>query len=405
MRIAIPAPLATPATGGGYTFEQELFEALLPACAKRAIRPVLVVRSRDEAREGFDAVVVDVSPASDAGWRSVAHRIRDAFPQGRAAWRRLRQPEVWRPVELTAERLRSTGAEFLIHLGPIPICYGVPFSTIMWDLGHRDVPYFPELSERGEWTNREQLYRQSLPRASLVVTGTAVGRDAVEFYYRVRSHRILLLPLPTPRDATALAEKPSPRRPAWMPQGRPALLYPAQFWAHKNHASLIRALAVLRDVHGSPFNLVLPGSDKGNLAHVRRLVAEHRLEASVHIPGFVPRDELLAAYRFADALVFPSFLGPDNLPPLEAFAMGCPVIAADAPGAREQLDDAALLVDPADSAAFAAEIHRVVTTPRLRATLIDRGRLRARTRTSDQFATKLLDAVLAFGRIRASWGS
>jgi hypothetical protein len=28
-----------------------------------------------------------------------------------------------------------------------------------------------------------------------------------------------------------------------------------------------------------------------------------------------------------------SFFGPDNLPPLEAFALGCPVIASEIPGA------------------------------------------------------------------------
>jgi glycosyltransferase involved in cell wall biosynthesis len=43
-------------------------------------------------------------------------------------------------------------------------------------------------------------------------------------------------------------------------------------------------------------------------------------------------------------LRYPSFFGAENLPPLEAFALGCPVIAADMPGAREQLGDAAILV-------------------------------------------------------------
>ena len=46
-----------------------------------------------------------------------------------------------------------------------------------------------------------------------------------------------------------------------------------------------------------------------------------------------------------------SLFGPENLPPLEAMALGCPVVAADVPGAREQLGDAALRVPPIDAAA------------------------------------------------------
>src|SRR5256885_13294906 len=57
----------------------------------------------------------------------------------------------------------------------------------------------------------------------------------------------------------------------------------------------------------------------------------------VEIRDFAARDEVLALYRTAAALVFPTFFGPDNLPPLEAFAAGCPVLASRVEGADEQL--------------------------------------------------------------------
>lgn len=404
MRLAVQAPLTAPDVGGGYTFERELFDALLRACMARAINPVLVVQTLEHVREAYENIILEDRPASTSGARAIVRRIGDAFPITRDVWRRLRPVRERRPVELVAEKLRSLGVQFLVHLGPTPLCHDVPFSTIVWDLEHRNAPYFPELSERGEWHRRERMYGQSLPRATLVVTGTTVGCEEVEFYYRVRRDRILLLPHPTPADAIAIAEAPARRRPGWMPHDHPVLLYPAQFWAHKNQATLVRALARLRDAYGLSFHLVLPGSDKGNLAHVKKLVSQHQLESWVHTPGFVPRDELLTAYRFAAALVYPSFLGPENLPPLEAFALGCPVIAADIPGAREQLGDSALLVDPSDSIAIAAGIERVAADEHLRATLIDRGRARALTRSTDEFAGRLLDAVMPFERIRQCWG-
>ena len=50
--------------------------------------------------------------------------------------------------------------------------------------------------------------------------------------------------------------------------------------------------------------------------------------------------------KMPSRLLYQSFFGPENLPPLEAFALGCPVIAANVSGAVEQLGDAAILVDP-----------------------------------------------------------
>lgn len=45
-------------------------------------------------------------------------------------------------------------------------------------------------------------------------------------------------------------------------------------------------------------------------------------------------------------LVFPSLLGPTNMPPLEARVLGCPVLCSDFLGHREQLGDGALYFNP-----------------------------------------------------------
>ena len=94
--------------------------------------------------------------------------------------------------------------------------------------------------------------------------------------------------------------------------------------------------------------MVFTGSDKGNEQLVRRKISELGLDDQIHMLGFVPRDDLKALYSTALALTFASFFGPGNLPPLEAFALGCPVIASRVPGTQEQLGDAALLFNPAD---------------------------------------------------------
>jgi len=146
---------------------------------------------------------------------------------------------------------------------------------VVWDLQHRLQPYFPEVSAAGEWDTRELAYVWFLQRASVIIAGTLAGRDEIERFYQVPTERIRILPHPTPRFALNAPEKKLEGIPK--KYGIPEhgfLLYPAQFWAHKNHVNLLLAIGELRDKHGLTVHLVLVGSDKGNLAQVQQRTRE-----------------------------------------------------------------------------------------------------------------------------------
>jgi glycosyltransferase involved in cell wall biosynthesis len=125
----------------------------------------------------------------------------------------------------------------------------------------------------------------------------------------------------------------------------------------------------------------------------------------VHFPGFISRDDLIHLYRNALALAFPSHFGPENLPPLEAMALGCPVIAADVPGVREQLGDAALLANPAEPEAWALAIMTLVEEPQTRTRLLATGKARAASVTAAGYARSVLAEIDRFAPIRDCWPS
>ena len=66
--------------------------------------------------------------------------------------------------------------------------------------------------------------------------------------------------------------------------------------------------------------------------------------------GFVSEEKLEQIYSETDALVYPSYSGPENLPPLEAIVRNIPVMISDYPGAREQLGGNASYFNPNNSA-------------------------------------------------------
>jgi glycosyltransferase involved in cell wall biosynthesis len=70
--------------------------------------------------------------------------------------------------------------------------------------------------------------------------------------------------------------------------------------------------------------------------------------------GFVPDDELARLYRGARCVAYVSSYEGFGLPVLEAMASGAPVVAGRNEAAEEVAGDAAVLVDPLDSAAIAA---------------------------------------------------
>jgi glycosyltransferase involved in cell wall biosynthesis len=182
------------------------------------------------------------------------------------------------------------------------------------------------------------------------------------------------------------------------------LFYPAQFWPHKNHVNLLHALRLLRD-RGLDLSLALTGSDKGNLPFIRDTAARLGLTPHVRWLGFVTNDQLISLYRHAAALTYVTFFGPENLPPLEAFAAGCPVVASDVAGAREQLADAALLVDPRRPEEIAAAVERLRADPTLRAALIERGFERARRSTPAGFVAAVIAWLDDFEGVRRNWPS
>jgi glycosyltransferase involved in cell wall biosynthesis len=77
----------------------------------------------------------------------------------------------------------------------------------------------------------------------------------------------------------------------------------------------------------------------------------------------VPDEDIPALYQGALALVMPTYYAPTNLPPLEAVALGCPVIYSDFPSFREQLGDAALYCDLANASSLADHLVSLIENP------------------------------------------
>jgi glycosyltransferase involved in cell wall biosynthesis len=109
--------------------------------------------------------------------------------------------------------------------------------------------------------------------------------------------------------------------------------------------------------------------------------------------GRVSDGELTALYQSATALVFPSLYEGFGIPPLEAMASNCPVLASDIPPVREVCGSAAEYFPPLEESALAALLRDRADDPDGREVWQERGRARAARFTWSASAERLLGLV------------
>jgi glycosyltransferase involved in cell wall biosynthesis len=395
MKVGVFLDEYVPEDGGAHTFQNDVFEVLVALADESKHEFVIISSHAKYIASRIKGTSLEVLPFKRVG------PIGKAIALVARNWPNFRKTIRW--SSSFEKSARSAEIEFLWFLSPRPKEIDLPYMTIVYDLEHRLKPWFPEVSRWGQWDIRERGFERFLGRAAAVITGTEAGKQQIEQFYRVRGGRIHILPHPTPSFVLDVDEAEGAVLPEELGLKEGYLFYPAQFWAHKNHVNLLLALQYLKDRHNLSIPLVLVGSDFGNRAYVEEQVRELGLEGQVHFLGFVEQSELSALYKNALALAYVTFFGPENLPPLEAMALGTPVIASTVIGAEEQLGEAALLVEATDPQDIAEAIKKLSSDNGLQKKLIARGRKRAAQWTVEDFVRGAFKILDDFEPIRRVW--
>jgi glycosyltransferase involved in cell wall biosynthesis len=159
---------------------------------------------------------------------------------------------------------------------------------------------------------------------------------------------------------------------------------------HKNLTGLIDALAQI-PAERRPV-AVLPGYPTPHEEELRGRAQERGVAADVRLIGWTSDADVEGLFALAGAFAYPSLYEGFGLPVLEAMARGVPVACADRSSLPEVAGDAALLFDPADPAAIARAIERLLGDHELAATLAEKGRRQAARFTWERAAEGTLAA-------------
>ncbi len=256
-----------------------------------------------------------------------------------------------------------------------------PLSTCRTVVTVHDISFefFPQyFAPKVRWM-LQALVPLSLRRATRAITVSEHARDEIAHRYGLPRERIAVTYLAadeTYRPVTDVEQLEAMRTRYGL--RKRYLLALGNLQPRKNLIRLGEAYVDLRQ-HGylADVQLVLAGQAQWRESEIYRFVRSHGLVEDVCFPGYVDNADLPALYSAALAFVYPSLYEGFGLPPLEAMACGTPVVCSNAASLPEVVGDAALMIDPRNTATLADALRRIASEPGLRAELIQRGQRRA----------------------------
>lgn len=234
--------------------------------------------------------------------------------------------------------------------------------------------HLPETHGPAERTRLTLLTGFSARRADHVLTVSEFSKRDIAEQYGVPPARITVAPNAAERDVfrpPSDAERAEFRRRAGLPFEY--LLHVGTLHPRKNVPVLIEAYARLRARGIADHHLVLVGRRERGAADVFRLIRARGIDSVVHHYETLDAAMLAGVYGAATALVLPSLYEGFGVPVLEAMSCGCPVLSSWAGALPEVCGDAAVLFDPRDADALAAQLERIVVDADLRRELARRG--------------------------------
>jgi glycosyltransferase involved in cell wall biosynthesis len=292
------------------------------------------------------------------------------------------------PFELAAARLD------VLHFAnyQVPLVVRSPVVVTLHDLS---LLLRPHEHPRRRVALVTPVLRRSVARAAAVVTPSQAVRADALATLRLDPARVHVVPEAAAPSFRRRADPATVDDIAARYGLRPGfVLHVGTIQPRKNLVRLVDAYAWLRQ-RGVEVPLVLAGPSGWGMEPVLRRIARDDVAGWVRVVGHVPDGDLVALLSLAGVVAVPSLDEGFGLPVIEALACGAPVVTSDRGALREVAGEAALVIDPTDTAALADALSRALHDRELRERLSTAGPARAARFSWDAAATAMLGVYRA----------
>jgi len=253
----------------------------------------------------------------------------------------------------------------------------IPCITIFHDLQHL---VYPQFFSAIELKNRDQYLKRMLELSRLIICVSKFSQESLHHYLKVSPEKTRFIYNYFPSHFNASLDSGNDRLHLLPLQNIQYLLYPANYWPHKNHINLLRAYRIYLDqcTDTIPFHLALTGSLTDAETQLKTMVKNLDLDRYVHFLGYLDHSSLKWAWHHCKGLVFPSLYEGFGLPLVEAMSVCKPILCSKIPSLEEVGENACLYFDPSLPESIANQLLRFTLDHSLELNLINNGQVRLR---------------------------
>ena len=273
------------------------------------------------------------------------------------------------------------------------------------DVCHRKNLEFPEVRNESEFEIREDIYKKYLPKSYAVITNSELIKKDIIKFYNVDEKRIIIVSHQPSSQILNFKHDLEKETKIIKKYDLPKkfFFYPAQYWPHKNHIYLVDGLEVALKELKFEISAVFCGSDKGNLNFVKDYCERKKLNDKILFLDFVEDHEMPYLYKMSNAIVMPTYFGPTNLPPLEGFQMGVPVIYSNFSDFKKEFENSVLYTDLNDPSSLAKNLKELSENTKLRQELIEEGKKKISNLMSKKTFMNLFNLFEEYFKIQSRW--
>lgn len=224
----------------------------------------------------------------------------------------------------------------------------------IYDFQHK---FLPELFKADEIARRDATFKQIAEKAAHIVLSSEDAKTHFYRFYPESQASVHVYHFISLVNRVSLEQQ--------MPPTIPVGYYMVcnQFWPHKNHLLVLKALSLLVS-RGQSLHIVFTGKfdDVRNKAYVdelRTYIAEHHLESFITLTGFISREEQTALMQSARAIIQPSFFEGWSTVIEDAKALNKFLLVSDIAINREQVSESVLFFPPANETVLAAQLQEL----------------------------------------------
>ncbi len=230
-------------------------------------------------------------------------------------------------------------------------------------------------------------------RAALILTVSEYSKQDILAKYGTEEHKVKVVGNGASGAFEPLNDEEQAKVRAQYSDGQPYFLYVGALQPRKNIANLLAAFDQFKTATGAPHQLLLTGRKAWKTSSIENAYERMTHQSAVRLTGYLEDADLRKVYGAAYALTYVSLFEGFGLPVLEAMHAETAVITSTTSSMPEVAGDAALLVDPHNTAEIAGAMQQLAEDDQLREGLIAKGRLQRERFSWEQTAERVWEAL------------